>query len=511
MKRTKAMFYNLLLLTSVSLLMRIVSLGFNVYVTGKIGAGGIGLYSLIMSVGGFAITFATSGVNFASTRMVAEAQGKGSGSDVRAIMNRCITYSLCFGISAMIIVFFGAEPLSIHILKDERCILPLKLLSFSLPFISLSSALAGYFNAVRRVYKSSVVNFGEQFVTIAVTVRLLSLLLPHGIGYACAALLGGTLISEFTACLISYILYRIDLRKHIQKGSVKEKNLTNKMLSVSLPIAFSAYVRSGLVSLEHILIPRGLKKFGSSGDNALAAYGTLHGMVMPVILFPMAIMSAFAGLLVPEIAESLAAEERNRVDNIVERVFHIALIFGIGVAGIMICFSSELGRMIYNSGEAGLFIKIMAPLIPVMYLDHVVDGMLKGMGEQLYSMKVNIFDAAMSVVLVYFIVPVYGVYGYVMVIFIMEIINASLSIARIFKCCNAAVSVLRWLIKPMISIIGATSITKLILASSGFNLLNYETTAVLGICLCVILYVILLFATFAVTSADLKWFRLAVK
>lgn len=511
MKRTKVMFYNLLLLTGVSLIMRLVSLVFNVYVTGKIGAGGIGLYSLIMSVGGFAITFATSGVNLASTRMVAEAQGKGNGCDVRAVMNRCIIYSLCFGISGMIILIFAAQHLSLYVLKDERCILPLRLLALALPFISLSSALSGYFNAVRRVYKSSTVSFCEQFVTIAVTVRLLALLIPKGIGYACAALLGGTLISEFSACLISYILYRFDLHKHIQKGSVKDKHITSKMLSISLPVAFSAYVRSGLVSIEHILIPRGLKRFGSSSDSALAAYGTLHGMVMPVILFPMAIMNAFAGLLVPEIAESLAGGETDRVDNIVERVFHIALIFGIGIAGIMICFSAELGRLIYNSDEAGMFIKIMAPLIPVMYLDHVVDGMLKGMGEQLYSMKVNIFDAAMSVVLVYFVVPVYGVYGYVLVIYAMEIINASLSIVRIFKCSNAGVAIIRWLFKPLVSVIGATSLTKLVLGSNLFPALNYNASAIVGICICTVLYVALLFTTFSVTSDDVKWFKVAVR
>ncbi len=510
MKRTKAMFYNLLLLTGVSLFMRFVSVSFNVYVTGQIGAGGIGLYSLIMSVGGFAITFATSGVNFAATRMTAEAIGRGREEDIRRVMVRCILYSICFGCSAMIMLNILAKPISVNLLADERCILPLRLLSLSLPFISLSSALSGYFTAVRRVYKSAGVQLCEQFITITVTVRLLALLMPKGIAYACAALIGGSAISEVIAFLASFTLYKIDLYKHIKKGKGSEKHLTGKMLSISLPIAFSAYVRSALVSVEHILIPVGLRKFGSSGDSALASYGTLHGMVMPIILFPMAIMSAFAGLLVPEIAESLAAGEDDRVDNIVSRVFHIALVFGIGVAGIMISFSCELGRMIYNSDEAGLFIKVMAPLIPVMYLDHVVDGMLKGMGEQLYSMRVNIFDALMSVVLVYFMVPVWGVYGYVMIIFIMEIINASLSIIRLLKKCNTEVLIMKWVLKPLICIVGATSVTRFIMAADALSALNYGACTVLGITLCTVVYFALLLGTFSVTGSDIRWLRAAV-
>ncbi|MBR6514297.1 MAG: polysaccharide biosynthesis protein [Clostridia bacterium] len=511
MKRSKAIFYNLILMTAVTLVMRFVSVVFNVYVTGRIGAGGIGLYSLIMSVGGFAITFATSGVNFASTRMTAEAVGRGHSEDISRVMRRCICYALCFGCTAMLLLYILAKPISVYLLCDTRCVVPLRLLSAALPFISLSSALSGYFTAVRRVYKSALVQLGEQLVTISVTVKLLGMLLPKGTAYACAALIGGTVISEASAFIISYILYKADLKKHIKKGSGCEKNLTKKLLSISLPIAFSAYVRSALVSVEHMLIPRGLRKFGSSSDSALASYGILHGMVMPIILFPMAIMSSFAGLLVPEVAQSLAAQENKRVDAIVERVFQIALCFGIGVSGVMICFSSELGHMIYNSAEAGLFIKVMAPLIPVMYLDHVIDGVLKGMGEQLYSMRVNIFDAFMSVVLVYFLVPVWGVYGYVVVIFVMEIINASLSAMRLFKRCNSKLKIVKWVIKPLCSVLAATYAVKLILSFDAVLSLHSTVIGVLGITLAVLVYCGFLLLTRAVTYEDVKWFKCAIK
>ena len=64
---------NALILVGAALLMRSVSLLFNAYVSQKIGAEGMGLFSLIMSVYGFAVTFATSGINLAVTRLCAEA------------------------------------------------------------------------------------------------------------------------------------------------------------------------------------------------------------------------------------------------------------------------------------------------------------------------------------------------------------------------------------------------------------------------------------------------------
>lgn len=67
---------NALVLSLSGLVLRCVSVSFNVYLTDKLGADGIGLYSLVMSVYSFAVTVATSGINLAATRMVAEGVGR---------------------------------------------------------------------------------------------------------------------------------------------------------------------------------------------------------------------------------------------------------------------------------------------------------------------------------------------------------------------------------------------------------------------------------------------------
>ena len=81
---------NAAVLVGASLLMRSVSLFFNAYVSGKIGAEGMGLFSLVMSVYGFAVTFATSGINLAVTRLCAEVIGEGKEGEVRPILRRAV-------------------------------------------------------------------------------------------------------------------------------------------------------------------------------------------------------------------------------------------------------------------------------------------------------------------------------------------------------------------------------------------------------------------------------------
>ncbi|MBQ8186302.1 MAG: hypothetical protein IJ037_05445, partial [Clostridia bacterium] len=70
--RTTLFLKNALLLSAVSLAMRGVSVGFNAWVNGKIGAESMGLFTLVMSVYGFAVTLALACVNLASVRLTSQ-------------------------------------------------------------------------------------------------------------------------------------------------------------------------------------------------------------------------------------------------------------------------------------------------------------------------------------------------------------------------------------------------------------------------------------------------------
>ena len=81
-------------------------------------------------------------------------------------------------------------------------------------------------------------------------------------------------------------------------------HLTSRLLRIALPLAASAYARSALTTFQHLLVPRGLKAAGWSADGALAGYGTIQGMALPVIFFPSCILAALSELIVPELTAS---------------------------------------------------------------------------------------------------------------------------------------------------------------------------------------------------------------
>ncbi|MBO5111145.1 MAG: polysaccharide biosynthesis C-terminal domain-containing protein [Clostridia bacterium] len=517
MRRVKRYFLNALLLSGVSILMQTVSVSFNVYVSGRVGAEGMGLLTLIFTVTGFATTLAASGVQLAVVKMTAEVipyeeariNATVSGR-VRNVMRASLLYSTFFGVLAAVLLFSLARVLAIHALGDVRALPSLRLYAVSLPFIAVASALNGYFSGVRRVHKNVAARLGEQGVKVYLTSLLLASLAPSGVTYACAAVVGGGAVSEMISLGISALLYIRDRRKFFVSARESEKDSALKpLISIAFPVALSTYARSALLTVEHLAIPWGLKQYGVSSSAALASYGILHGMVFPLLLFPSAVLSSFAGLLIPEMAECHASGQKRRIEYITARMFQVSLIFSIGVAGIFVCFSHEIGTVIYGSTEAAEHIRVLAPLIPLMYLDGAVDSILKGLGQQLYSMKVNITDSLTGILMVVILLPHMGIRGYRLVIFVCEALNASLSILKLLEVTGLRANPLRWIFKPLLAVVGATLLWRP-LVDHGILLsllADGRSQLIGGIIGAALVYLIFILLLGSISREDIGWAR----
>lgn len=514
MNKFRRFLINGFLLTAVSLIMRTVSVTFNVYVSNTIGAEGMGLFALISSVYSFALTVATSGINLAATRLVSESLGRDGkdGSDsvlknkkIQSIMLRCIVYSLLFSVTTALFLFVFSESIGIRLLRDRRTVSSLRILAVSLPPIAVSSALSGYFSAVRRVYKNAIVSVFGQAIKIGVTVSIFGSSFYRDTESACVAMVLGGTVAEILSFLIQFIMYRSEKNQRSDKEYFPQtKGITKNLLGIALPVAFSTYIRSGLITIEHMLIPVGLEKSGASKDASLADYGTVHSMVFPLVLYPSAILSSFAGLLIPEVAQAGAAHNERQIKRITLGVMKLALLFAIGTAGIIGCFSYELGNAIYPDSDAGKYIRMIAPLIPVMYIDTATDAILKGLGQQVYSMWVNIIDASLSVVLVIFLLPKYGIIGYIITVYFTEILNAALSITKLLTITDVKPPVFSFIIKPLICVACAVSVAKLLYEKTSYIFASDTFEIVFFILLSVVLYFIALFISQTIQRDEIK-------
>lgn len=505
--RAKKLFWNAMLLTLASLLMRTVGVSFGVVVSGRVGAEAMGLFSLLSGVYGFALTLATSGIHLGVTRMTVEAMENGGPARVGGILRRATAYALFFGILSSVLLFSLATPIGLYWLKDARTISSLRLLAITLPLIALSSAWGGYFSSMRRPWKNAAVQVFEQAIKIGATMYLLTYYFAKDVEGACCILVIGGTVAEVLSFLAEWFLFMLDKRKNLGIETYHQAGDTKKLLSITLPIAATAYIRSGLITFQHILIPEGLRQSGASHAAALTAYGTIQSMALPIILYPAALMYSFSGLLVPELAEAEVHDRRRHIHYMISRVWSLSLLFSFGVAGVLICFSEEIGTALYPNSNAGYYIRILAPLIPIMYLDTATDAMMKGLGEQLFSMKINIADAAISLLLVFLLIPRFGIWGYVITIYVSELFNTVCSITHLLMISKAPVRIFKWVYKPLFCIVLSTVGVRFLLEKIGGRIETAAFAILLHICAVILLYIALLRLTRAVEKEDAAWIK----
>ncbi|MEE1280263.1 MAG: oligosaccharide flippase family protein [Oscillospiraceae bacterium] len=423
----KRFFQNAIMLIIITFLLRLVWTAFRVVVSNRVGAECMGLYQLTFAIYNISVTFATSGINFAATRLVTQAISSQKMS-ARAVMHKCIAYSLLFGLAALLVIFSLAQPIGVHLLCDDRTILSLKAFAISLPFISVSSAVSGYFYAVRNVGITLFSRGFEQAVQIAAFFALMMLVPKGNLELSCLAIVISAAISEVFSSIFLFLAYVLIAKKH--KGSGDSK-IWRKICSIALPSAAGAYLKSGLQTVESVLIPLGFRKYGASKGAALEGYGMLCSMVMPVLFFPSFVLSSFSMLFIPEFTEAQTLCREREIQKTSQFAIKLTLMFALFVSANFICFGRELGELLYSSSRAGALIEIMAPIIPFMYLDSIADGMLKGLGEYNRVLAYSSIDTVVSIAMIYFIVPKAGLYGYIAVVYVSTMLNSFLSIRRL--------------------------------------------------------------------------------
>lgn len=448
---------NTITLTTTNMLMRVMGLLFQIYISKKIGAAGIGLFTLVLSVNMTAATFAISGGRFAATRLVSEELGKGSMSGAFAAVRHCLGYSSMFGIAAGVLTFLLAPVIGEKIIGDERTVLAIKCLAVGLPFLSGSAVISGYFTAIRKVHKGALGDIFEQLVRMASTVLIFSYIPADDPEKACAALVFGGAAGEIAAFFLHLALY-LNERNQAKVVDSGNRQITGRMLKIALPLAFSAYTRTALSTFQNVLVPKGFRKGGATAERALASYGEVQGMVLPIVTFPAAIFVSLAETLVPELTRAQVKKQDEYITEFASRLLKLCLLFSIGVMGVFLLFHDKLGLITYGVESIGHYIKLLACLMPIMYLDTVTDGMLRGLGEQVFSMRINIIDSVISLILVYVLLPKYGVYGYIFILYFSEIFNISFSLGRLVSLTGLRLN-LKDICKALVSVVGAANVS----------------------------------------------------
>lgn len=437
MQKQPSIFHGALLLTGAGFFFRLVSMLFQAYLARTVGASGVGLLQLIGAVGVFSMTLGTSGVRVAAMYLSAEEYGHRRLGGIRSAMSHCIVYGMIVSTITGTALCLSAQWLALRWVKDLRAASSLRIMGLFLPFNCLCAVMSGYYTACSRIRKLVVIEIAERIVSLLFTAALLQTWASGDLERACCAVTLGSSVGCVFDFFLLYASYRKDCRHY---GPIPPNlSMGRRLIRLCVPLALNDILRSGLSTCEQFLIPWGLSGAGGGRESAMADYGTIHGMVFPVMMFPAAILYSVADVLVPELSRNRAIGRQVRIQDLADKCLSMGLVFSVLVSGSLAVLSRPLGRLLYRSDAAGAYLRLFAPLVLILYMDAMVDGMHKGLGQQLYCVRYNTITNVMDVVLLFLLLPRYGISGYYFTFAFTHIINFYLSIARLIKVADCTV------------------------------------------------------------------------
>lgn len=447
-QKSKLFLINGAILTSTSLLMKFAALIFNIYISNQIGSEAVGVFSLVMAVYLFFITVATSGLNIAVTVIVSEKFALNKNQQAIKAIRTCIFFSLLLGIAAGGLILLFSDFITSKCLHNMVSSRPLFYIAIGLPFIAMSSCISSYFATIRKAYKNAISQVFEFTIKMFATIILLKINISNGVEAICISLILADVISEICSFTLIFILYIIDIKlKKLE--DIRSFGQRINILKIAFPVAVTSYIRSGLSTLKQLIIPTQLEKSGISCSRALSQYGMINGMVLPVITFPTVFTDSYSMLLIPEFSTYVAQKNYKAINYIANKIFKITCAFTMCICSIFFIFSNDLGLAIYNNIEIGYYFKIFTPFIFFMYMDHIIDCILKGLNKQFGVMCCNILDLSITTCFIYFLLPVLGIKGYVLSIFFSEVLNFSISLFQLFKYSRIKPNLIDWIVVPL--------------------------------------------------------------
>lgn len=427
MSRKLPIFYSALLLTAVNLLLRLVGTSFQVYLSSRIGAEGIGLLQLVMSVGSMAMVAGIAGIRTATMYLTAEQIGRKHPENITWVLSGCVLYSvICSGLVGGAVYVFAPD-IACSWIGNPDTVSSLRLFAAFLPVCCLTGVMVGYFTGANRIGTLAAVEVAEQACCMVCTVILLSVWAGNDAARSYQAVVLG---SGIGACLTLVSLIVLRIREHPAKAN--RLPIARQLAQTAIPLALADDLRTGISTVENLMVPKRLALYSGS-LSPLAAFGTVCGMVFPILTFPMAFLFGLTELLIPELARCRAAGSTERIHYLVQKSLRIALLYGTLCGGILFLSADSLCLSLYKSKKAGTYLRWFSLLAVMLYCDGITDAMIKGLGQQKASVRYNILTNTMDVAFLYYLLPKYGILGYFISFLVTHIINFCLSLRRLLR------------------------------------------------------------------------------
>ncbi|AZN41366.1 stage V sporulation protein B [Paenibacillus albus] len=393
-------------------------LGFisGMYVARFLGAEGIGLLMMAHPLVPLVITITELGLPIAISKLVAEAYARDERLKVRRILHVSLAVTGFLSVALTTLSLLGSHWIASIMLSDQRAYYAMLAITPIAPIVAVSAVLKGYFRGIQRMKVIAASDVLEYSVQIACVLALVHLLLPYGVAYAAAGAMAASVISEaisLSFLVISYKLYGEakvpgeTWTGHLRTG---KKTLT-ELLQIGLPTTGTGLVHSVYSAFQPLLIATSLAMAGVSTALATKQFGMLAGYAFPLLFMPSFITQSLSTALVPAASEAVANKNDRLMHERMNQALNLGLLVGAPATVILFQWATPLTTLVYKAPEAGLLLKILAPIFFLHYFDAPLHAILLGLGRANATLWNYVASTAFKAIAIFVFGSQFGIVG----------------------------------------------------------------------------------------------------
>ncbi len=459
---------NAALLTGSDVVLRLAGMGLRIWLANELGGEGMGLYQLVLAVYSLFVTLATAGVSVAATRLMAEEL---SGPDTargaaRGMLRRLLAAGLLLGLFAAALQLATADLAARWWLGDVRAAGALRVSALGMPWMAVSAVLRGFFIARRRVSPNVFSQLAEQTVRIGLVALALTRTEGLAVGLRCMLVLASTAASEAVSAVLMLLFYRREAaRCFAGTKAVRPAQPARRLWEILWPVEGGRVLSSALHTAENMLVPACLAVYLADAGGrsaALEQYGELKGMALPLLTFPFGLLGSLSVLLMPEITQAHILGQTERLNALLDRMLRLTGYFSALAGALFRVWGRPAAQLLYHSADAGFYLETLAPAMPLMYLESMVDGAMKGVGEQKAAFRYSVWDSVLRIAGVAVLLPRFGMKGFLAVILCSSLYTCAANTGRLLLSSGTPHAFRRWL--------GAPALAALLSAAAGTGL-----------------------------------------
>lgn len=507
MKRS-SFIYGAIILAIVNFLVRFIGFAYKIILSRQIGPEGIGLFQIASPVLMFFITFTTAGIPVAVSKLVAAQKALRNDLGCKKVLRSALflVISLSF-LFITIIVLFG-QFICTYILKNNDIYYLIIMLSPAILIISVSSVIRGFFYGLKKVSPPGIAQIIEQLSRIVFVLAVVQYFQPIDPRLGAIIAIIGISIGESFGLLWLIFHYRQYSKSQIYLSMKSQSYLSfiSSILYIAGPITLSRLIGMVMQLINTILIPQKLVAAGYTMNEAVAIFGKVMGMAMPIIFLPFTVTSALVVNIIPNLSEGLEQKRFNDMRNDISLCIRIVLLLSIPLCCVFVLFSKPISIALYDDADVGRYMSILGFSTVFLSLQSTLSGILNGIGKQISATLNGFIGACFQLVCILWLVgnPSYGINGFLLGFIGSSFIISTLNFITLNRVINTDINLRDYIFKPIIASI--FSISAILLTYSYILQLVSASyiSLIISLSIGIMIYILLLLATKALPSNIIK-------